>query len=165
MSWFTEALTWAAESADELLGYDTYADYGMSALEYKEVFEQGAYGPVSSFLDDAIDVYNTIQPYASKALNTYDALTGQKKDRGLFGSPTYNKVARDTSTFSAGSFTAGKSQAPKLSIDDNRVRDAWSRISRTNNPNIRGTIDFIRPTISGRGPTMTLQSAKLTTKK
>jgi hypothetical protein len=159
MSWFEDALSWTAEAADELLGYDTYTDYGMSPTEYTDVFGE-AYGPVSSFLDDAIDVYDTIQPYASKAFGAYNALTGERKDAGLFGAPQYDKVSRQApQTFSAGNFSAGKTGAQKLALEDTRVRDAWSRISQSANPSIRGSMDFVRPTISSRGPTIKLKSA------
>jgi hypothetical protein len=166
----SKGLSWLAEGADEFLGYSSAAagsadEWALfDTVDFDSIGASGISGPVSSFLDSAMDFHSAIKPYASKALNTYNAVTGEKTDRGLFGPASYNKVQRDTSTFGVGSFTAGKSQSPNLSINDSRVRDAWSRITRTNNPTIRGAISFVRPTISGRGPTTTLKSAKLSNK-
>jgi len=154
-----QALSWTAEAADELLGWDTFTDYGMSPTEYTDVFGE-AYGPISSFLDDAIDLHAKIQPYASKAFGAYNALTGERKDAGLFGAVKYDKVSRQApQTFGAGNFTAGKTGAQKLALEDTRVSEAWSRVSRSANPSIRSVMQYIRPTITSRGPTIKLKSA------
>lgn len=150
--WLDTVGSWissAGETVDEWLGYGTYYDDPTET-----------YGPVSSFIDVVGDAYNTIQPYAGKALTTYNALTGKREDSGLFGAPKYDKVKADASTFGVGTFSAGKAgNLSGFGLGDTRVVDAWSRVRNSQNPAIRSSIDYVRPTISAKGPTITLKSS------
>lgn len=155
----------AGEAVDEWLGYSSAAGSAdewelFDTADFDSLGVSGISGPVSSFIDVVGDTYKTIQPYASKALTTYNALTGEKEDRGLFGAPKYDKVKADASTFGVGTFSAGKGgSVAGFGLGDARVADAWSRVRSSQNPAIRSSLDYVRPTITAKGPTITLKSS------
>jgi len=58
-----------------------------------------------------------------------------------------------------GEFTA--SQARSMGLENPRVREAYSKVSQSNNPSIRAALNIVRPTIGSRGPTKSLREAEI----
>lgn len=162
---FGEELLYDAASwiDTELLGYGA-TELGMAEgfLMGADISQAIAPTALGEFAFDAYSAYQTIQPYASKALKA-SSMFGE-------GSSVVPKVTSARSSIpqmmQTGSFRSSSAAAFSGAADP-RVVANYQRARASSNPSIQAAFSYISPTISSRGPTIALGegSIKSLTKK
>ena len=156
MSWFTTGLAKATNWLDTTVGTANLFGGG-KGLNYAAMAGVSyATGFYNDYIKDSFLEETAINFATGAATN---ALTGGQQQQGT-PMPVQKGVSAGGS--SVNTRLGGPGQVQAYSGTNNaRVQDAYRKLNQSSNPSIQSALNVVRPNIARRGPTKSLQEAKI----